>query len=371
MTLTARHFRTGESIALTIVDGVITNIEPSERPATNLWIAPSFFDVQINGCLGIGFNSPTLNPDGVRIVANKCRQHGIGRFCPTVITDSFESIRNGFEVLTEARNADAELAWRLPAFHLEGPYLSELDGPRGAHPKAHIRDPNWDEFRRWQDAAAGCIRMTTIAPERAGALRYIERLTAEGVVVALGHTAATASQIRAAVTAGARISTHLGNGYFAQMPRHDNVIWEQLANDGLWASLIADGHHLPPAVVKSLVRAKTPSRILLTCDASTLAGLPPGRYADWGAELEVLPGGKVVIPGTPYLAGSGLFTDTCVTNVVRMAGVTLADAIDMASIRPRQLMGLPVPDLAVGAKAEFVLFDREDCGDIVVKKTMG
>ncbi|MFO0851870.1 MAG: hypothetical protein U0871_25385 [Gemmataceae bacterium] len=175
--------------------------------------------------------------------------------------------------------------------------------------------------------------MVTLAPERAGAIPFIEKLSASGVVVALGHTAATGDQIRSAVDAGARTSTHLGNGCHATLNRHANPIWEQLADDRLWMSVIADGHHLPPAVLTSLVRAKGVERTLLTCDASSLAGLPPGRYADWGQEFEVLPGGKVVVPGTPYLAGSGCFTDACVGLAADRFG--LAAAVEMASVRFR------------------------------------
>ena len=151
--------------------------------------------------------------------------------------------------------------------------------------------------------------MVTLAPERPGAMAFIEKLAAAGVVVAIGHTAATGEQIRDAVAAGARTSTHLGNGAHAVLPRHANYIWEQLADDGLWASIIADGHHLPASVVKCVVRVEDAGAAALTCDAGSLAGMPPGRYREWGQELEVLPGGKIVVPGTPYLAGCGHFTD--------------------------------------------------------------
>ena len=209
------------------------------------WVAPAFFDPQINGCLGISFNSPTLTPDEVRIIADVCRTHGIGAFCPTLITAGFDALHHGFATLTKAIEADAELSRRMPCFHLEGPSLSGEDGPCGAHPKEHTRDPNWDEFRQWQEAADGRIRMVTLAPERSGALVFIEKLVASGVVVAIGHTGATGAQIRAAVAAGARTSTHLGNGCHAMLPRHENYLWEQLACDDLWASIITDGHHLP------------------------------------------------------------------------------------------------------------------------------
>src|SRR5208283_1690503 len=162
-----------------------------------------------------------------------------------------------------------------------------------------------------QDAAGGRIRLVTLAPEHEGALRFIEQLAGSGVVVALGHTAASGTRIRDAIAAGARLSTHLGNGTHALLPRHENYVWEQLAADELWASIICDGHHLPPAVARCVVRIKTPARTILTCDAGPLAGLPPGRYREWDQDFEVLPGGKIVIPGTHYLAGSCSFTDTC------------------------------------------------------------
>lgn len=365
-TLHARHFATGDPLALTIAAGHITVVELSTNQPT-AWVAPAFLDVQINGCLGIAFNSPDLTTDGVHTVTAECRKHGIGAYLPTLITGSFEALRHGFDTLANAIDASGELARRIPGFHLEGPYLSAEDGPRGAHPKEHARDPDWDEFRRWQDAAGGRIRMVTLAPERTGAMAFIERLATAGIVVAIGHTAATGAQIRDAVTAGARISTHLGNGCHATLPRHENYVWEQLATDDLWASIIADGHHLPAALVKCITRVKTPSRMVLTCDASSLAGLLPGRYPAWGTELEVLANGKVVVPGTPFLAGSGCFTDVCVGNVARMAGLSLRDAVEMATVRPRELLGLPVPTIAVGEPDDLVVFDWEPGGEPTVR----
>jgi N-acetylglucosamine-6-phosphate deacetylase len=365
MILHAKHYATGQPLAITTDAGVITAVASSvESPRQ--WVAPAFFDPQINGCLGIAFNSPSLTPEQVRTVVDECRKHGIGALLPTLITASFEAFRHGFATLAKAIDSDAELAKRVPGFHLEGPYLSGDDGPRGAHPREHIRDPDWDEFRRLQDAAGGRIRMVTVAPERAGALAFIERLAASGVVVAIGHTAATGQQIRDAVKAGARTSTHLGNGCHATLPRHDNYVWEQLANDELWMSVITDGHHLPPAVVKCLIRAKGVHRTLVTCDASSLAGMPAGKYREWGADLEVLPSGKVVVAGTPFLAGSGHFTDVCVGNVIRFAGVSLAEAIDTATARPRQLLGLPVTTIDVGQPADLVRFDWEPGYDVRV-----
>lgn len=352
-----RDVFTQQAFDLTIENNTITTLQAISTSDPLPWVAPSFFDPQINGCLGIGFTASTLTVEGVRTVADECRRHGIGQFAPTVITSSFEVIHHAMTTLTRVCQHDADLNARLPVIHLEGPYLASEDGPRGAHPREHTRDPNWEEFQRWQDAAEGRIRMVTLAPERTGALPFIERLAQAGIVVAIGHTAATPQQIRDAVRAGARTSTHLGNGCHATLPRHDNYLWEQLASDELWGSIISDGHHLPPAILKCIVRSKGLDRLMITCDASSLAGLPPGRYTDWGLDLEILPGGKVVVPGTPFLAGSGCFTDHCVSRIILDTGVTLPQAITMASIRTRELFGLPIPALEVGSRVEHIIFE--------------
>ena len=374
MLVRARHYAIGQFIDLTVADGLIAEVAPAAAVAADRqagWIAPAFFDLQINGCDRISFNSPKLTIDDVRHVVEVCRGHGISELFPTLVTNSFETLAHGFATLARACDSDSKLARALPGFHLEGPYISAEDGPRGAHPKAHVRPPDWDEFRRWQDAAGGRIKLVTLAPEQDNTLTFIERLVSTGVTVAIGHTAASGEVIRAAVAAGARLSTHLGNGSHALLPRHDNYIWEQLACDDLWASIIADGHHLPAAVIKAIVRVKTPARMILTCDAGSLAGCPPGRYADWGDEFEVLPEGKIVLPGTPFLAGSWAFTDRCVAHLLKLGLASLADAIDMAGARPRELLKLPPRGLNVGDPAHLILFDWQPGGEFHLRECLG
>jgi N-acetylglucosamine-6-phosphate deacetylase len=372
MLIHARHYATGRPIVVTIEGGRIAAVgEPSGTPDLVAdWVAPSFFDIQVNGSHGISFNSDRLTADEVRRVVETCRSHGTGGFCPTLITGSTEALEHGFATLARLRDIDAELAHAIPAFHLEGPYIAAEDGPRGAHPKAHVRPPDWDEFRRWQQAAGGRIRIVTLAPELPGALTFIEKLAAGVVVVSIGHTAATPEQIHDAVKAGARLSTHLGNGAHATLPRHPNYIWEQLAADELWASVIADGHHLPASVLKSIFRVKTPARTVLISDAGTLAGLPPGRYECWGQEFEVHPAGKIVMPGTGFLAGAAVFLDTCVGHALNLGLADVKDAVTMAAIRPRELLGLPVPCIEPGQPADLVLFDWQPGGRLNVKSTV-
>jgi N-acetylglucosamine-6-phosphate deacetylase len=224
---------------------------------------------------------------------------------------------------------------------MEGPYLSPDDGPRGAHPRAFVRGADVDDLRRRQEAAGGRIRLVTVAPEAPGVLKVIEHLVGGGVRVAIGHTSATPAQIADAVSAGATLSTHLGNGCAQVLPRHPNVIWEQLADDRLMASFIVDGHHLPAATVKSMVRAKTPGRSILVTDAIAAAGMPPGRYTLGGQEVELSPAGRVAAPGAPNLAGSALRLDVAIGKTVRFTGLVLEDVVPMASTRPAEYVGVP------------------------------
>lgn len=373
MRIRARHYATGDVVDVLCQHGRIEAIMPPTREPAELeagWVAPALFDLQINGCDGHGFSSEQLTVPSIRHVVDKCRSRGVGALCPTLVTNSFAALAHGMKTLRQAREQDPVIAAAVPAIHLEGPYLSGEDGPRGAHPRQHIRPPDWDEFCRLQDAAGGLIRLLTLAPEHEGALPFIEKVVASGVVVSLGHTAAPGGRIRDAARAGARLSTHLGNGAHAVLPRHPNYIWEQLAEDGLWASIICDGHHLPPSVARCIVRVKTPARTVLTCDAGPLAGSPPGIYREWGQDFEVLPEGKIVVAGTPYLGGSWAFTDLCIGNAIRFAGVSLADAVDMAGARPRELLGLPPRRLEPGLPADLVLFDWAPGGDFQVRHVL-
>jgi len=223
---------------------------------------------------------------------------------------------------------------------MEGPYLSPDDGPRGAHPREHIIAASVEDFSRRQDAAEGRIGLVTLAPEVPGAFRLIEHLVKSDVRVAIGHTAAQSEQIRDAAKAGATLSTHLGNGCAGVLPRHPNFIWEQLGADELFASFIVDGHHLPPTTVKSMMRAKEPSRSILVTDATASAGCPPGSYTIGETRVELDSAGRVSAPGASNLAGSALGMHDAVANTVRFTGLALSEVLPMASTLPARFLGL-------------------------------
>jgi N-acetylglucosamine-6-phosphate deacetylase len=326
------------------------------------WVTPAFFDIQVNGFAGVDFNTTGLQPDDCRLIVSKLREKGVVLFCPTVITHSFEHQWACLKAIARACH-DSTLSQSIPCIHLEGPYLSREEGPRGAHPAEHIRRADWTEFLRLQDAAEGRIGMVTVAPEVPAALRLIEKLTEAGIVVAIGHTAAEPQIIRDAIRAGAKTSTHLGNGSHVRIPRHHNYIWEQLAADELRASFIVDGHHLPPSVVKCMIRAKGCRRSILTSDAISAAGMPPGNYRLGKVEVVVHPNCKVEridLAGTGILAGSALDLLRGVENVINFAGVSLADAVAMASTNPAELMGISsrLGSIEPGCEANLLVFEK-------------
>ena len=249
----------------------------------------------------------------------------------------------------------------MDGFHVEGPHISPDDGPRGAHPKRWVRPPDIDEFSRWQDATAGRVRLVTIAPEWPGAPRYIEAVTARNVVVSIGHTNAEAHHIADAVSAGATMSTHLGNGAHGVMRRHPNYIWEQLAEDRLQASFIADGIHLPVSFLKVALRAKSVERAVLVTDASAPAGCTPGRYRLGEQDVDLTADNRVVLAGQDRLAGSALRMDRGVENLMRLGGLSLADAVRLATVNAARAGGVPgrQQGLVAGERADFVVFDYD------------
>jgi len=258
----------------------------------------------------------------------------------------------------------------MEAFHVEGPHISPHEGPRGAHPARWVRPPDIEEFRRWQDAAQGHVRLVTLSPEWPESPRYIELLARGGIVTSIGHTRATREQIEDAVRAGATLSTHLGNGADAVLPRHPNYIWEQLAEDKLAASFIVDGHHLPDSFLRVALRAKGIERSILVTDAVMPALCAPGPYRLGEVEVELQDDQRVVLRGGTRLAGSSLRMDAAISNVMRAAGLSLTEAIAMATVNPARVgrIGGRVRGLLAGDRADVVRFRMED-GRIRVLET--
>ncbi|QDU82031.1 N-acetylglucosamine-6-phosphate deacetylase [Polystyrenella longa] len=364
--LSGKRYDTLEPVMISWEGGRIQTVEPlrvdDEDTKKLPYLAPGLFDMQINGYGGIWFCKRGLTVDEAIQAIEPYLAAGVTKLFPTLITSSHEALADGFATLKEVCEEHPEIDQLVAGCHLEGPYLSAEDGSRGAHPLEHIRPADWTEFSKLQELSGNRIKLITVAPEQEGVLEFIPKAVNSGVVVSIGHTAASPDLIRAAADAGARMSTHLGNGAQGMIRRHPNYIWEQLADDRLHCCLITDGHHIPGSVAKIAYRVKGYERMLITCDASGLAGLSPGVYESESLNVEILEDGRHVIAGqNQLLAGSGATTEMCVAELPRMVEeISLADAVDFASRNPGRLFGIETGLLEPGGLADMIQFDYDE-----------
>jgi N-acetylglucosamine-6-phosphate deacetylase len=341
-----------------IQDGRIASVQSmgpldGQRP----YISPGLIDIQLNGFAGIDFCDSSLDPGKVPDVLPVLWKSGVTTFCPTVITNTQEGLLKCFRALEEARRIAPLFARCAPCYHLEGPYISP-GGSRGAHNPRVMRPPDWEEFLELQEAAGGRIGIVTLAPELPGAIDFIRRALEADVVIAMGHTDATPQQIHQGAKAGAQLNTHLGNGCPQMIDRHRTPLWAQLAVDQLSASMICDGFHLPPDLVRVIHRVKGTDRCVLITDAVHVAGLSPGRYKLVDLEIDLLETGQVVMADRHSMAGSAVSMNRAVKVFMDFAEVTLGQAIRAATTNPSRLLGRyeTCSEVAEGQPANLTLF---------------
>ena len=370
----AKSVFSNSPVELEIEDGKIISVVPimgkAEAPLD--YIAPGFFDIQVNGYAGKDYSS-ALTSDEILHLVGHIAKSGTTQHIATVITNSEEQIIKSIKAIVEARKAHPMVEKALVGIHVEGPFISPNEGARGVHDPQFIRGCDYAEFLRWQDAAEGLIRIVTVSPEDDKALDFIRKVSATGVIVGIGHSNVDPNMIASAVASGATLSTHLGNGSAQMLPRLENFLWKQLSEDRLNASIIADGFHLPSYVLDSFTRAKGTEKIILISDAAALAGSPPGIY-QWGEmEIEVFEDGHMGLAGTSSLAGASLLLDTCVAHLSEVTKFSLAEAVACATVNPHALFGETTwTDLpTVGEEADFILFSyTKGEGKLSVKRSI-
>ena len=370
----AKSVFSNSPVELEIEDGNIISVQQSnvatEAPLD--YIAPGFFDIQVNGYAGKDYSS-TLTPDEILHLVGHIAKSGTTQHIATVITNSEEQIITSIKAIVAARKTHPMVEKCLVGIHVEGPFISPDEGARGVHDPQFIRPCDYTEFLRWQDAAEGLIRIVTVSPEDENALDFIRKVSATGVIVGIGHTNVEPCMIASAVEAGATLSTHLGNGSAPMLPRLENFLWKQLSEASLSASIIADGFHLPSYVLDSFTKAKGKERILLISDAAALAGSPPGIY-QWGEmDIEVFDDGHMGLAGTSSLAGASLLLDTCVAHLSEVTAISLADSVACATANPHALFGETTwTDLPkVGTEADLILFSyTEGEGKLSIKRSV-
>lgn len=353
-----RHVESNECVEVTIRNGIIQSVSPIDDDKRLPWISPGWIDLQVNGCAGYDLNHDNVTVEDVHGVTSCLWSKGVALYLPTIITGSFERMRRAMSKIAEACQSEFAVAASIGGIHMEGPYLSKDNGPRGAHPLAHVRQPDLAEFALLQQAAEGRISIVTLAPETDGAMDFIQHLVEQRVIVSIGHSGATTEQIRMAADIGASMSTHLGNGSHLQLPRHPNYLWEQLADDRLSAGLIADGHHLPLSVLKTMLRAKR-DKAFVVSDCVSHAGMPPGEYTSQiGNQVMLEANGRLSMKHNPeILAGSAATLDMQMNTLLHQLSMPLHDAVLLVTQRPAEAMGWSgYGKLIAGAAGHLTLF---------------
>ena len=290
-------------------------------------IKDGYIDLQVNGYMGVDFSSPELTVDSC---AKACRQmlaiEGVGGFLPTIITSSVELYERNLPILAQIISSD-EFKGRVLGIHAEGPFISKKPGAVGAHNHLWAQDAGISFFDKMQKWAQGNIKLLTIASEIPGAQELCSYAVSGGVAVSLGHQQAGADDMKKLAQAGATLLTHVGNGMPNMIPRHDNALIAALAVKELTAMIITDGHHLPPQVIEAVINAKGADKVIITSDASPIAGLPAGKYDVLGNTAILEENGLLHNPEKGCLVGSSATITDCV-EYLRRLGILSAQEID-------------------------------------------
>ncbi len=300
---------------------------------------PGLVDLQVNGYKGVDFSSPDLNRQDFITACEGILQSGTTAFLPTIITSPVEVFENNLKIIASVLD-EPQFRFRLLGIHLEGPFISTADGARGAHQVEWVVKPSIDFFDKLLGWADGKVKLLTIAAELDGADELARCAAEKGITVALGHQMAGENDLDKLVLAGAKALTHLGNATAKNLPRHENPIWAGLANDHLTATIITDGHHLPPAVVKTFIRAKGVSRCVVVSDGSPLVGLPPGRYKASGNDVVLDVSGRLYNPNTGYMVGSSATMLQCMNFLTSLNLLSAEQLVQIGFFNPLKLIDL-------------------------------
>jgi len=323
-----------------------------EQTCLSSCLLPGLIDLQVNGYRGADFSGGELTAEDFARACRELLAAGTTAFLPTLITSPAEIYERNLPLIARVLDEE-EFRGRVLGIHLEGPFISREDGARGAHTAAWVRDPDrayLDELIRLAD---GKVRLLTIAADQKGAEELSRHATSRGIAVSLGHHMATADDLERLVLAGAKALTHLGNGVPALLRRHENPVWAGLANDDLAATIIADGHHLPAPMLKTILRAKGPERCIVISDASPLAGLPAGEYWSMGAQVRLEANGKLHNPATGYMAGSSATIFDCANHLASLGFAGLSELGAMFFYNPLRLIGVSPKQIVVSERVFF------------------
>ncbi len=317
---------------------------------------PGLVDLQVNGYKGVDFSGDDLTQESFARACHELLDAGTTAFLPTLITSPPQIYERNLPIIAGVIDAE-EFRGRVLGIHLEGPFISAQDGARGAHDARWVHKPDVAYLEELIRFANGKVRLITIAADQDGAEDMARCAVRNGVAVALGHHMANEQDLDRLVAVGAKALTHLGNGVPALLSRHQNPVWAGLANDNLAATGIADGHHLPPSMLTTILRTKGLERCIIISDASPLAGLPPGEYFSMGAHVRLEANGKLHNPATGYMVGSSATIIDCANHLVSLGLAGFNELVTMFFYNPLRLLGITPNKVPV---AKGLCFDARE-----------
>lgn len=328
--------------------------DPGEKvvSADGCWVIPGFIDLHFHGAVG----ADVMDASAASLLSLSLfhARHGTTAFLATTVSAPREELR---EVVRRAAawSEEGDGGARLLGVHLEGPYLNPAYA--GAQPSAWLRPPDREEMADLLAIAPGCVKMVTLAPELPGALELIGFLRQQKVVVAAGHTGATFAQARPALRAGLSHVTHLFNAMRPLHQREPGLAGLALAEPVLGFSLIADGVHVHPAMLKIALGLPRRGCPVLISDALPLCGRDKGTYTWCGRRVTLQEGGARLDDGT--LAGSVTTLDRALLNLTRWLDQDLPAVLPLVTANPARLLGMmgEMGRLVPGALADLAVLD--------------
>jgi len=300
-----------------------------------------YVDLQVNGYAGVDFNADALTATDLHEACVRLDADGVAAILATIITDDVDAMCRRLAAIARLRDQDGLVRRLVAGIHIEGPFINEAAGYRGAHPADAIRVADADVMKRLLDAAAGLTRIVTLAPERDPDARITRLLTAAGIIVSGGHSDASLDDLRTAIDAGLSMFTHVGNGCPMQMHRHDNIIQRVLSlAPELWLTFIADGAHVPFVALGNYLKTAGYDRCIVVSDAIAPAGLGPGRYTlgrwDVVVDADMVPRA----PDRSHFLGSAVTMQQSADNLRRAVHVPLDIVRQLTTDNPRRAIGL-------------------------------
>lgn len=345
-----------------VEEGKIAEILPygAKQPDVDYgqqWILPGFIDIHCHGAYG--FDTNDAQPEGLRNWVRNIVQEGVTSLLPTTITQSetvlSNALRNVAQVVEEGYTG-AEIL----GVHFEGPFLDMVY--KGAQPEQYIAKPTVEQFKKYQQAANGLIKYITMATETDEDYALTRYCTENGVVVSIGHSAATFDQAVMAFAHGARSMTHVYNGMTPFNHRQNGLVGAAYNIKSMYGEIICDGNHSTPAALHQFFEQKGPHYGIMVTDALMAKGSPVGsKFLFGGNEIEIYPDGSAHLTSTKGLAGSTLCVNKGLRLLIEEAMVPMETAINACTKNPAECLGIAhrKGSIKVGLDADLVVLDRD------------